>query len=79
MPFVAGKSSSLSFDVVGRGALDLGKGILINHLMTGLGFFLRGKRQFVPVALAFISAFSFPSAGRRGNPLSMAWLAHYAN
>jgi hypothetical protein len=37
MPFVAGKSSSLSFDVVGREALDLGKGILINHLMTGLG------------------------------------------
>jgi hypothetical protein len=37
MPFVAGKSSSLSFDVVGRETLDLGKGILINHLMTGLG------------------------------------------
>jgi hypothetical protein len=37
MPFVAGKSSSLSFVVVRRGALDLGKGILINHLMTGLG------------------------------------------
>jgi hypothetical protein len=71
MLFVAGKSSSLYFDVVGRGASDLGKGILIIHLVIGLGLFLRGKRQFVPVALAFISAFSFPSAGRRGNPLSI--------